>query len=55
MSSPHPEYNEYATCTVCGLKKYCKPFARYFMCYSCACNNFKGLKNINTKTKDKQP
>lgn len=54
MSQSHPEYSEYATCTVCGMHKYCKPFARYFMCYSCACNNFKGLKNINTKTKDKQ-
>lgn len=52
MSQSHPEYSEYATCTVCGMHKYCKPVNRYFVCYSCDNGNFKGLKNI--KTKDKQ-
>lgn len=53
MSNPHPEYCDYATCTVCGLHKYCRLVNRYFMCYSCACNNFKGLKNIKKKEQDK--
>lgn len=52
MSKSHPEYGEYATCTVCGMHKYCKPVNRYFVCFSCYNGNFKGLKNI--KNKDKQ-
>ena len=52
MSKSHPEYCEYATCTVCGMHKYCKPVNRYFVCYSCDNGNFNGLKNI--KNKDKQ-
>lgn len=51
MTSSHPEYNEYATCTVCGLHKYCRLIERYYMCYSCACNNFKGLRIVNNGTK----
>lgn len=53
MTQSHPEYNEYATCTVCGLKKYCKQVNRYFVCYSCDNGNFAGLKNINKKKQDK--
>jgi hypothetical protein len=52
VSKSHPEYSEYATCTVCGLHKYCRQVNRYFVCYSCDNGNFKGLKNI--KNKDKQ-
>lgn len=46
MGRPHPEYNEYATCTVCWLKKYCKQVNRYFICYACDNGNFNGLKKI---------
>lgn len=51
MSNPHPEYCEYATCTVCGLHKYCRKVNRYLVCYSCEHGNFAGLKNIKKKEK----
>ena len=51
MTGSHPEYNEYATCTVCGLKKYCRLIKRYYMCYSCDNKNFKGLRIVNNGTK----
>lgn len=51
MSNPHPEYREYATCTV---HKYCRQVNRYLVCYSCEHGNFAGIKNINNKTKEKQ-
>lgn len=54
MSNPHPEYREYATCTVCGLHKYCRQVNRYLVCYRCEHGNFAGIKNINNKTKEKQ-
>lgn len=38
-------YSEYATCSKCGLHKYCKMDNRRFVCYSCDNGNFKGLKN----------
>lgn len=53
MSNTHPEYSEYATCTVCGLHKYCRQVNRYFVCYSCEHGNFKGLNNIKKKEQDK--
>lgn len=43
----HPEYNEYATCAVCDLKKYCRLVAGRFICYACDNGNFNGLKKIN--------
>lgn len=46
MTMPHPYYGEYATCTVCGLKKYCRLIGNYFMCYACDHGNFKGIKNL---------
>ena len=53
MSNPHPEYCDYATCTVCGLHKYCRLVNRYFVCWSCEHGNFEGLKNIKKKEQDK--
>jgi len=53
VSRPHPEYSEYATCTVCGLHKYCRQVNRYFVCYSCEHGNFAGLKNIKKKEQGK--
>lgn len=53
MSSSHPEYSEYATCTVCGLHKYCRQVRRYFVCYSCDHENFAGLKNIKKNEQGK--
>jgi len=45
MSSPHPEYNEYTTCSKCGLKKMCRLDGKKFICYSCDHGNFNGIKN----------
>ena len=28
-------YNEYATCSLCGFKKYCRLTARQFICKAC--------------------
>ena len=47
MSRPHPEYSEYATCAVCGLKKFCRLAHGRFVCYSCDNGNFNGLKKVN--------
>lgn len=44
MTLSHPEYNEYATCTVCGQKKYCRLDGKHFVCYSCDNGNFNGLR-----------
>ena len=41
------DYTEYATCTVCGLPKYCRQVNRYFICYSCEHGNFAGLRKVN--------
>lgn len=38
------DYKEYATCTVCGLHKYCRLMANHFICYSCEHENFNGLR-----------
>ncbi len=47
MTSSHPEFSEYATCTVCGMKKLCRLDGRHFVCYSCSIKNFKGLRRKN--------
>ena len=51
VSWARPKYNEYATCYLCGLKKYCIIKGCHFVCYACDTGNFNGLKKIN---KDKQ-
>jgi len=40
MTYFHKEYNEYMTCTICGLKKYCKPDGNKYICFACAHGNF---------------
>ncbi len=52
MSSPHPEYTEYTTCTPCGLKKMCRLDGGRYICYSCDHGNFNGLRNISTNNGD---
>lgn len=47
MSWAHPEYKEYATCSVCGLKKKCRLTRNRFWCYSCYNGNFLGLRKVN--------
>ena len=50
MSWAHPEYKEYATCGVCGLKKMCRlSRKRFWCCYSCYNGNFAGLRRVNTE------
>lgn len=45
MSQPHPRYNEYATCYLCGHKKYCNINSEHeYICYSCDQKNFNGLR-----------
>lgn len=39
----HSAYNEYATCTYCGFKKYCRQDVRRFICYACDHGNFNGI------------
>ncbi len=52
MTSFHPEYNEYATCTVCGMKKYCRPDEKCFVCYACDHGNFARTKKGLIKEHD---
>ena len=48
MRLSHPRYNEYATCYLCGHKKYCLINGNQdYVCYSCDNKNFKGLKGID--------
>ena len=42
----HPEYEEYATCSKCGLKKMCVLAGRLYICFACDHGNFKGLRNM---------
>lgn len=45
MSLSHPRYNEYATCYLCGHKKYCLINGNHdYVCYSCDNKNFNGLR-----------
>lgn len=44
MTSCHPEYSEYATCSKCGLKKYCKQDKNRFICFACAHGNYPKFK-----------
>ena len=44
MTSCHPEYSEYATCFICGMKKYCKPDGKNYICYACSNGNFAKVK-----------
>lgn len=46
MSKSNPEYSEYATCTVCGMHKFCRQVNRYFVCFSCDHGNFNGIKKL---------
>lgn len=34
-----PQYPEYATCTLCGYKKYCRQVNHRWYCYACDHNN----------------
>lgn len=47
MTAFHPEFNEYATCSKCGLKKYCKLDGRHFICFSCSHGNYPKFKFSN--------
>ena len=47
MVAFHKDFAEYATCSRCGLKKLCGKVGRHMVCYSCANNNFNGLRRIN--------
>lgn len=47
MVAFHKDFAEYATCYRCGLKKLCGKVGRHMVCYSCANNNFNGLRRIN--------
>lgn len=47
MVVSNKEYGEYATCTVCGLHKYCRRDGRRMLCYSCDHQNYNGLRNFN--------
>ena len=51
VSWARPKYNEYATCYLCGLKKYCIIKGCHFVCYACDTGNFKGLKRIKETRK----
>ena len=44
MVAFHKEYNEYVTCSICGLKKYCKPKGQHYICYACEHGNIAKVK-----------
>lgn len=46
MKKPSGAYTDYATCSVCGLKKFCKLDMSRFLCYSCSNGNFSGLRGL---------
>lgn len=47
MVAFHKDFSEYATCTVCGLHKYCRRDGRRMLCYSCDQKNYNGLRKVN--------
>jgi len=40
MANFHKEFSDYVTCTICGMKKYCKQEDKRFVCFACANGNF---------------
>ena len=53
MTSPHPEYCEYARCDTCHYVKYVRLENGKLTCYSCDNKNFSSLNSKPTRRRKK--